>query len=455
MRKRLDRHHPHYKTNEALWRKLRACHEGSGVERYLRKHPAEGVEDFAERKAATTWRNFPRLTIDLWLSKLLERTPARALPSELAPLVADVDRRGTPAGPLFKGLAELALTFGVAFAMVDAPALPEGKDPDKLTLADARAYNLRPYVRPLSPLDVIDWAFDQDGRLAWLAERAYVESDEAQPFAEAKPQEAVRIWWPHLWQLWGKSPDGKLEPLDDGTHPFGQVPVVPWYAEKTAPLQGKSPLTGIVDLSLALMNVQSLLGVALGHAGLPRLVIYADGDVSGMPMPSHQGRGLQLEPGDKAQFVYLPADSVKALQIEADRLKADIRATIYRQVDMRRESAQAEAAEKTRLDLSALHATLSGWAANFEEAEAQTWRLMAKGFTNCNPGQVKITYHKCFDLRTAHQRLQEALEAEALDLPSPTFRTAYRADLVKGLLEDAPPELVAQVVAELEAAEAV
>ncbi len=446
--------HQHYKDNAALWQKFQAAHSGKGINEYLKRHPREGSTDFARRKQLPIWRPYPKLATDLWGSKLLDKKPARVLPDQLSPLVADVDRLGTPAGPFFAALIEDALAYGLAFALIDAPKLPDGVKAEELTMAEAVARNLRPYVTPLSPLDVVDWAFMPDGKLAWLVVREQI-SGPAVPFEEDKPQEARRVWYSDSWELWIKDKSGKLEPVDHDTHPFGEVPVVPWYAEKVGPMQGKSPLAGIVDMSLELLSIQSLLAVALGFGSLPRLAVYSGADMGVIPTATSELGGLDMDPEDKAQWLYLPSDAVKAHQIEVERLKADIKATMYRVMDQRRESAQAEAAEKTKLDLSALHAALATWAGSFEDAELKTWQLLAKGFSDCDPAKVQVAYNKRFDLRTAHERLQEALEAEALDLPSPTFRTEYRAELVKGLLVDAPPETVAKVVAELEDAEAV
>lgn len=447
-----DKKHPHYEANEALWRKLRAAHSGDRIAEYLKRQPGESPGDFIQRKGLPTWRDFPKRATDLWGSKLLDKQPSRALPEQLVSLVADVDRLGTPAGPFFRAQIEDALTFGISFVLVDTPTLPEGVK--VRTLADAQAFNLRPYLVPLGPLDVVDWAFNPGGSLAWLAVREWL-TGPAVPFEVSKPREARVIWYPDRWERWAVDEQGKLDPIDRGENSFGEVPVVPWYAEKVGPMQGKSPLAGIVDLSLELLSIHSLLAVALGFGGMPRLAMYSDADVAGLPTASSKLTSFMLDPEDKAQWVYLPSDAVKAHQTEIEGLKRDIKASIYRVMDQRRESAQAEAAEKTRLDLSALHSALAGWATNFEEAEAKTWRLLAKGFTNCDPGKVSVAYNKKFDLLTAHERLQEALEAEALDLPSPTFRAAYRTQLIKGLLEDADPETVAQVVAELEQAEAI
>ncbi|MCF8042054.1 MAG: DUF4055 domain-containing protein [Desulfarculaceae bacterium] len=349
---------------------------------------------------------------------------------------------------------EDAIVYGLSFALIDAPQLPRGINPASLSVADAQALNLRPYVVPLAPSEVVDWAFNPDGSLAWAAVLEWI-MPPALPFTEGKAEAAVKVFYPYTWDLWAVDDKGKLDPVDHGTHPFGEVPLVPWYAEKAGPFMGKSPLTGITELALELLNVHSLLGMALGHASLPRLTIKSGSGPHGVPLPSQRTAGIELDQGDDAKYLYLPSDSVKAIQVESDRLRADIKAMVYRQLDQRKESAQVEAAEKTRLDLGALHATLAGWASSFEDAEQKTWQIMARGFPNCNPDQVAVSYNKKFDLRTNAERLEEALSAEALDLPSPTFRTEYRTQLVTALLEDASPEQVAAAVAELETAEAV
>ena len=402
-------------------------------------------------KQATTWRNYPKLSLGIWTSGLLEKPPTRELPKPLSELMPDIDRQGTPAPLFMKRTIEQALTYGLSFVQVDLPGVA---DPTAIkTQADAQAAGIRPYLIHRPPSDVLDWDFDNTGAIRWVALRDTLEAD-PQPMQESKPQEAVLILRPDTWERWTAGPNEKLELVDVGKHGFGQVPLVPFFAKRLGQFQGESPLVEITGLSLELMQAQSLLGIALGHAGLPRLVINSTADISGIPLPSHgSGGGINLNQGDKASYLYLPSDSVKALQLEVDRLKADIRSATYFQLEQRKESAARESADKRRLDMAALHNALADWAANFQDSENLVWQLMAAGCpgANLDSGKINISYNKKFDLRSNAERLDEAISASTLDIGSPTFRRELHTQLAKHLLEDATPETIQKVVAELQA----
>jgi hypothetical protein len=261
----------------------------------------------------------------------------------------------------------------------------------------------------------------------------------------------VTVWYADRWERWTVDGEGKLDPLGSGQHPFGQVPLVGFYSEKTGPMQSRSPLAPIADLALELFNVNSLLSVATGYVSLPRLILHSEADLAEVPAGPHTG--LTLGPDERAEYLALPPHALEALQSEAHRLQQDIRAQTYFTLDTpRRESAQAQTAEKTRLDMSSLHAALAGWAKNFQEAEQECWKLAARS-GRMDESKVQIAYNKKFDLRTNEERLQEAIEASTLDIPSPTFRRELHSQLIRALLDDADPDAVSQAVAELEAAE--
>jgi hypothetical protein len=449
---KFDKVHPHVKQNLPLWEKLRAAITGDGIENHLPRHPRESSEDFRDRKRAVSWRGYSKLALRIWTSALFGKPVARELPAALAELVPDTDRQGTPAPLFFKRTAEQALTYGVSFVQVDLPALPEGQEIK--TMADAQAAGIRPYLISHPPQDILDWDHAPDGSINWVAIKDEIESD-PQPMIENKPQEAVLILRPDGWERWKKAPDEKLELVDAGPHSFGQVPLIPFYAKRLAPFIGESPLVEITGLAVELMQAQSLLNIALGHAGLPRFVLFTANNLKGLPLPSgtRGNNGIALSPEDKASYLYLPSDAVKALQIEVDRLKADIRAATYFQLEQKKESAARESADKRRLDMSALHNALSDWASNFQDSETLVWELMSKGCPapSMDRAEKSISYNKKFDLRSNAERLEEAISASTLDIPSPTFRRELHSQLAKHLLEDSPPEVVQQVVDELAA----
>jgi hypothetical protein len=250
--------------------------------------------------------------------------------------------------------------------------------------------------------------------------------------------------------LWVEE-EGKLEPVTMGSNPFAPtVPLVAFYSDRTGPMMARSPLEPVSDLSLEMLNVSSLLSMALGYCAIPQLVIHSRADMPNVGLG--RSRAVALDQGDKAEYLFLPKQGVDALLETAGMLRRDIRDAIMRRIDLTRESAQRETAQAKAMDLSALHAFLCGVAKNMEEAEAKTWGLMCIGM-GADPAKVSVSYNRRYDLRSASERLDEALKASALGLPSPTFRKEYTTALAKALLEDAAPEVVAQVVAELEQAE--
>jgi hypothetical protein len=57
----------------------------------------------------------------------------------------------------------------------------------------------------------------------------------AEPFDDAKPKPAVRVLYPDSWEIWSTGAGDKLELVDSGEHPFGEVPLVPFYCRENWP----------------------------------------------------------------------------------------------------------------------------------------------------------------------------------------------------------------------------
>ena len=166
---------------------------------------------------------------------------------------SDVDGKGTRIEEFQKKLSDLSSIFGVVYTVVDNTPF-QGEE--ITTKADEREADVRPFARIYKPINVLDWAKDEDGNYYWvLLKEDSIESDD--PFVEEKERykERYRLWTRDMWLICDKQ--GEL--IDEGDNEIGEVPIVPtFHQEREGESCGVSLLSDIARVNLALFNWCSL-----------------------------------------------------------------------------------------------------------------------------------------------------------------------------------------------------
>ena len=245
-----NRRHPEYRANLAGWEKSRAAYSGGEeyIDSALIRHISEIDVEFAERRRRAYYFNYPRAIAQRITQYVFATSPSGH--NANADLVGDFDRSGRRTDEVMRQLSTLLNVYGRAWLWVESPSF-EGNP----SLEEARETRLRPYCRAVSPFDVTDWSFGDDGRLQWAVvnEQVYCNDD---PFGEAFHFRRVRLYCRDHWRIFEKSSSGCRE-VCSGENPAGEVPLIPVTEPDGFGLFSRHWFEDVVRISEAILNNES------------------------------------------------------------------------------------------------------------------------------------------------------------------------------------------------------
>ena len=102
----------------------------------------------------------------------------------------DITRDGLSINELMKQVNDFVTACRWTWIGIDAPAI---EDPRKVSVADKETGKLRPFWRHYSPLSVVDWHFDEMGKLQWVLVEEWI-TDNSNPRAKAVSRKVRRLW---------------------------------------------------------------------------------------------------------------------------------------------------------------------------------------------------------------------------------------------------------------------
>lgn len=254
----LAQRHPTYSASATDWQFFLDSYVGGSqyaAGSYLFKHARESTTQFENRQTRAVFNNYCRKVVDIYKSFLYAQPILRKTDDPtFQTVLGDADLRGHSLDHVMaEDVARQAFALGHVVVVVDM----NNRDATPITKRDERERNVRPYVVVYTPLDVVDWGTDSDGRYTWLR---LIEPapDTSSPFTKREDQQTYyRTWTPDEWRLHDEN--GVL--IGSGGNPLGRVP-----AERIAPIDhpmytdiGQSLITDIAPLNRAIYNYRSLL----------------------------------------------------------------------------------------------------------------------------------------------------------------------------------------------------
>jgi len=364
-----------------------------GNDNYLPKHPYESPNQYKIRKALATYKNHARPIVTVFTSSVWRKKPDRKeLPKDLEPYLKNVDNLGTSADMFFRTVDQKAAERGVHFILVDATKAPNGAEIK--TQKDSKKFNIRPYLVPVSALNLVDWGFDDNG-LSYIViqEQRDVKTD---PFTSAEKEKKYKIWYRDRWEEWeDKGKDG-LSLKDSQTHPCGEVPIVPVYYKKNTEMVGESCIADIVSILSRAYNLENALDKSLFDTAFPQQAFFgfSKEEVEGYIKASSNGLVASNHEAD-SKFIEPEGRAYHALDKKIKNDEVSIREIALRMI--RPDSKVGESAEAKRIDNQQLHSQLSVFSQNCQDAEVRCWQIMQK-WLNTKADKIEIDYNDDFDV---------------------------------------------------------
>lgn len=314
-----SRVHPGYNELINHWRFCKACYVGgrSWFDENLFSYAKEGEKKFEERKKRAYRFNHTREAVDL-LKKYLFKAQAKrdedGAPDQIKRFWKRASKSGQGVDHLMQLISTMDSTNGFTAVVVDRPRAPEAAvSSGALSISVKEAEEMRRdcYAYPVSAVDILDFAFDDDdGELLWIKLREFVRDDKDPINSSGEMEERVRLWTRSDWTVFslditkdalGNKISEKVNIKDSGVHGLGFVPVfLSYHATPTDPYRPSSLIDDIAYLDRSVANYASNLDAIIQDQTFSQLAIPA----SALPGDRSSAQKVMVEMGTRSIFTY-------------------------------------------------------------------------------------------------------------------------------------------------------
>jgi hypothetical protein len=375
-----------YQKRDSVWR-YNSDHYAGGrnladspySKEYLFQFGLEDDDAYVARlkRSKGLFDNLIARALGVYQSQIFRRDPVRKLPESLKPMQDDVDMNETDASPFFQMVAEQAQVHGLSFVLVDAPRVD-----GTLTEMDRQSGRLRPWFEHVSALNLYDWDVEIDdptrrGMLNYIVICDKIDFGK-KPFTKEVERKRYRVWKPDSWEVWLTPEGGSADPtmLDSGPNALGEVPLVPFYDRRIAPMQGSTIVDDVALASNSLWNAASVRDEAFQYQGFNQLVLTTDQNISELKLG--ESRAIKLPLGASAAYLTpssVPFEAYQKLVNETLEKVADL---VFARTSRQLPTGQVESADKRDIDRQEFVALLNRKSSNFQDAEKLCWVLASQ-----------------------------------------------------------------------------
>lgn len=185
------------------------------------------------------------------------------MPDDLKAYAENIDMAGQNIHVFSKGVFDTGLAEGISYILVDMPPMLTDEEGNPVTLNRREASERRPWVAHIMPDQVLGWRSENINGAEILTQFRFRESvsEPDGPYGETiieqirvyiREGDAVR-WEIHRRE--GQSQQWMIH--DEGNLSISEIPVTPFYTERTGFFQGKPPLANLADVNHAHWQSQS------------------------------------------------------------------------------------------------------------------------------------------------------------------------------------------------------
>lgn len=455
----LVRTHPFYDKKKPVWERCKAAYGGG--EAYIRtaliQHISEIKEEFNERLKRAYYFNWPRKIAGLITQYVLATRPQRT--GALPEIVEDWSRTGLRVDEVMRQFSTMLNIYGCAWLCVDMPSFDGVK-----TKADELKERLRPYVISLSPMDVPDWCYGDDGRLLWVI------TDEQRQDRSDPTILPVDI---HIRRLWTRQSVVVIAEYSTGektvreiVHGLGEVPFVRAVEADGFGIGASHWFEDVVRISDAIFNNESEAQMNIIKQMFGLLVVSesftanagratardAEGNQKEVPMSAVIARSAAIieTPEDKGISRYISPGGAENATIRAENeaLKRLLFESIGLSVS--KDTKMVESADAKQWDFQNIEQLMRTRADLMEQSEMEAWRLL-----NLWQGTIpvpEIQYNRTFAMLDLKESVATLIELSSFNAESETYQREIGKTAVNLLnrLRQVPQDKQDDIASELE-----
>ncbi len=477
--------HPSY--DEKHWKVCRALYAGgrkllcdsATMKDVFPKHTVEPDLVYQERLKRAYFLPYPGEIIDSIVAQLTaapvkvtgDPVPTGAEATFYQEFCEDVSKPGgkrQSLNLLLREQAAVALQCQTAWTLVDLPR-PEPTDealPATTYQQQVESGQLRAYACPIAPENVVDWEEDSSGELVWAIVRSQAQkraglTDKRDKVAETWTWYDREGWAQYYIEYSAEKPPGsdtEVNLVDQGEHSFGRVPLA-----RLALPDGLAAMEKICHIAIAHLNKRNALEWAQLKSLLPTPVAYLQQADPMNPITTDEGRAMQPHAvgrmrvmAEKDRLEYFGPDPApfefagQDLSILRDEMHRVLHHMAL-SVDNSGAALQRSADSKS-IDQAATSVVLGALGQIVREHAIEIYRLVAAG-----RGDAAMSWTAegmdDFDDITSGSLIEQAMNLEAVQIPSATFQVQYRFGIAKKLLgPKTSDKMLDEIKAQLETA---
>ena len=453
----INREHPEYAASRLTWRQYKDLYAGgerlrSRASEYLVRRHKEPGEVYSERLSRAFYQNYIGSIVDWYAATLLRREPMILFDESDAgtrsfydTFADDCDLRGSTLSEFFRRRIAEALVCGSSYIVVDFPRTHGSAASRAEEDASGRS---RAYLVDYSPEEVINWNYDQHGRLDWVVIRTSC-LRQSRITDEQWERETRWVYYDReAYQIYRKAGENQpLELVDEGHHGFASLHRVPMFQLKVS--EGLWLMNKAALLQLEHFNKSNALSWALTMGLFATPVVYSDREWNQIVGESYY---IQLGPGDR--FGWTEPEG-KVYQIAADNL-VQLKDEIYRVCYLMNQGGSISSTGQPRsglskqIDNSITQEVLRAYGDAVKDTMKQVLRAIAAA--RDDGISIDVTGLDEFDIDVFSNELDDAKKLLDLGIGSETLKKQVFKRLAFQYLCDARQEIKSQVAAEIDAA---
>ena len=353
-------------------------------------------------------------------------------------VVKDISRDSKSVNDIMREVSGLTFAAGWCWIMIDAPSPKE--DGDDFTIAEKDAGKIRPYWKVLSPLDVLDWSFNDRGELDWVKTQSF-EKDDSNPFVISSTKRVVKLWTRGMCTKYTiiEKKDGRRR---NGLHTQVEVEEIPLKDDKNNPLKvvpfvlcgdisdKPQAFDDLESINRTIMDLGSVSRANYFNCNYPQMVLPKSLTQSTMQNGYNNiTEGIRLMLGFKYPIM-LDKDDVAPSYLTPDsaslsggaEIVIQLKRELFEVVGMSVESnsKQVASAEAKAWDFQDVSAVMQSRAETLEDAERRAVAISVAWDSGFQSWESK--YNRQFDVGSFKDELATLITASNANLPDGIMR---------------------------------
>jgi hypothetical protein len=413
---------------------------------YLYRHEREDNSKYARRQRASVYLNYVKPNVDTLASIVASALKVEKLPESIAHLKDDADRMNSTLEAFNRQLCIWSVVYGHSCVMAEFPEVEPG---EVNSLQDEKEQGLLPYMRIVTPLELLDWSWNPKLRaFDWveIIETLPLDRKPHQGTKEGQPGVVTRVIKPEGWTRYE---DGVARDSAKYQVNLGFAPIIPIYAQPdrdTPEPLGISPMRDAAEMALLSYNTLSWkTDEEMSHC-FNQLILKTEDEID-KEMDRALGNSTYIA-ADGAQYLAPDTQTMKHLDDSLTKQAHRARATLG--LETKGEEAQAEkSGTALQLERENMDAILKGYLAQLRVGMQSVLRMMAV-IQGDEPASVEVGTRPTFTQLAASTQFERVLSAVRDGGISGKARAELQKQMFLAAHPDPQVDLVADVFADID-----